>query len=125
MRSSTCVLRRELIADAAIFPAVRSCRYCATWPGKAPGGGLGGLVALAGRAGVRDQALLLRLPEPAEFHRPRAAVHPAEERGQVVGVVGQGVDRRLREVGVTTQPTAGHAYTHEHVLTEQLLQPRA
>ena len=75
--------------------------------------------------GVRDQPFLLRLPEPAEFLRPRAAVHPAKERGQVVGVAGQGVDRRLREVGVTTQPAAGHAYTHEHVLTEQLLQPRA
>ena len=129
MRSSTCVLRRELIVDAAIFPAVRSCRYCAICPGKASswraGGGLRGLVVLAGRAGVRDQPLLLRLPEPTEFLRPRAAVHPAEERGQVVGVAGQGVDRRLREVRVTTQPAAGYAYAHEHVLTEQLLQPRA
>src|SRR5205823_12682626 len=91
----------------------------------APGGGLRGLVVLAGRAGVRDQPLLLRLPEPAEFLRPRAAVRPAEERGQVIGVAGQGVDRRLREVRVTTQPAAGYAYTHEHILTEQFLQPRA
>jgi hypothetical protein len=82
------------------------------------GGGLRGLVVLAGRAGVRDQSFLLRLPEPAEFLRPRAAVHPADERGQVIGVAGQGVDRRLREVGITTQPAPGYAYTHEHVLTE-------
>ena len=90
-----------------------------------PGGGLGGLVVLADRAGVCDQPLLLRLPERPEFLRPRAAVHPAQERGQVVGVAGQGVDRRLREVRITTQPAAGYAYTHEHVLAEQLLQPRA
>ena len=87
----------------------------------APGGGLRGLVVLTGRAGVRDQPLLLRLPDPAEFLRPRAAVHLAEERGQVGGVAGQGVDRRLREVRVTPQPAAGYAYAHEHVLTEQLL----
>ena len=34
------------------------------------GGGLCGLVVLAGCAGVRDQPLLLRLPEPTEFRRP-------------------------------------------------------
>ena len=91
-------------------------------PGKsvelAAGGGLRGLVVLAGRAGVRDQPLLLRLPAPAEFLRPRAAVHPAKERGQVIGVAGQGVDRSLGEVRVATQPAAGYAYAHEHVLTE-------
>ena len=117
-----CVPRRELIAGAAAPPEVRSCRNCAIRPGEASswraGGGLRGLVVLAGRAGVRDQPLLLRLPEPAEFLRPRAAVDPAEERGQVIGVAGQGVDRRLREVGITTQPAPGYAYAHEHVLTE-------
>src|SRR5262249_15853284 len=40
-------------------------------------------------------------------------------------VAGQGVDRRLREVRVTTQPAAGYAYAYEHVLTKELLQPRA
>src|SRR5215470_4194580 len=82
------------------------------------GGGLGGLVALAGRASVRDQSLLLRLPEPTEFIRPRAAVDPGKEHGQVIGVAGQGADRRLREVRVTTQPASGYAYAHEHILTE-------
>src|SRR5205807_8533609 len=91
----------------------------------AAGGGLSGLVVLTVRAGVRHQPFLLRLPEPAEFPRLRAAVDPADERGQVVGVAGQGVDRRLREVGVTAQPAAGYAYAHEHVLTEYFLQPRA
>ena len=84
----------------------------------AAGGGLCGLVVLAGCAGVRDQPLLLRLPEPTEFLRPRAAVNPAEEHGQVIGVAGQGVDRRLTEVRVTTQPASDYSYAHEHVLTE-------
>ena len=128
-RSSTCVLRRELIVDAAIFPVVRSCRYGATCPGKASSWRRAAAFAawscwLAARAYATSPSCCDSQSQ-AEFVRPRAAVHPAEESGQVVGVAGQGVDRRLREVGVTTQPAAGHAYTHEHVLTEQLLQPRA
>src|SRR5204862_5371735 len=63
--------------------------------------------------------LLLGFPESAEFLRPGAAVNLAEEFGQVIGVAGQGADRRLREVRVTTQPASGYAYAHEHVLRSE------
>ena len=88
------------MSAVAVPPEVRSCRYCAIRPG------------------VRDEPVLLRLPEPPEFRCPRAAVDPADERGQVSGVAEKGVDRRLREVRVTAQPAADYAYAHEHVLTE-------
>ena len=117
-----CVLRRELTVPATIFPPVRSCRYRAICPGKASSWRRAVAFAawscwLAARAYATSPSCFAS-QSPAEFLRPGAAVDLAEELGQVIGVAGQGADRRLREVRVTAQSASGYAYAHEHVLTE-------
>src|SRR6185437_15399965 len=76
------------------------------------------LAMLTGRAGICDQPLLLRLPEPAEFRHPRAAIDAAEEHGQVIGVARQGADRRLREVSTIAQAASDHPDARERILAE-------
>ena len=105
-----CVLRRELTVPATIFPPVRSCRYRAICPGKASSWRRAVAFAawscwLAARAYATSPSCFAS--QSGGIPAPGRCRNLAEELGQGIGIAGQGADRRLREVRVTTQPGFG------------------